>query len=284
MSQIFRTIPVKAYFTDEEKAFWTEQCKASNSLYNTALYLIKQAHLLKQDNDHNFLSYWVGDDIRLGRKLGKVKASYPDLCAELKAEANYKTMSSQSAQQTIKTVVESINSFNSLVNLFFKSEVDRPRLPKYRKSGGLFCVTFPSQHLKYENGFVFLPISREVKPELLCEIKVELPHFIDFDSIRELRIRPSRGEFWVDWIINDEIEPIENNPSLQYSQFLAIDHGVKFWLSCVTTKGRSFIVEAPKLKTELFKYRDKVAKYKEGKSDFFWDNHLRDLTMQQPIY
>mgnify|MGYP001791637078 FL=1 len=195
MSQIFRTIPTRTIFSDEEKAYWTEQCKASNSLYNTALYTIKQTHYFKQLGDDNFLYYWVGDDFRPGRKLSKVKASYPDLCSELKTESNYKIMSSQSAQQTIKTAVESINSFNSLVGLFFKGEVDRPKLPKYRKSGGLFCVTFPNQHLKYKDGFVYLPVSRDAKPELLCEIKVELPHFIDFNSIREVRIRPSRGEF-----------------------------------------------------------------------------------------
>lgn len=70
---------------------------------------------------------------------------------------------------------------------------------------------------------------------------------------------------------------------MQYSQFLAIDHGVKFWLSCVTTKGRSFIVEAPKLKTELFKYRDKVRLHKEGKSEKFWDDYLDQLTCKRNL-
>ncbi|MEO1378069.1 MAG: zinc ribbon domain-containing protein [Cyanobacteria bacterium J06635_10] len=58
----------------------------------------------------------------------------------------------------------------------------------------------------------------------------------------------------------------------------ALDHGVKFWLSAVTTQGKSFIVEAPQLKTAIWKYQTKVKQYKQGKVNFDWDDYLDKLT------
>ncbi len=227
--------------------------------------------------------YWKGDELRNGRKLCKVKASYAQLCSDLKNDSNYSALYSQVAQQTIKSVAESVSSYNVLVDLFFKGEVDRPSVPKYRKSGGMYSITYPSQAIKYDCEYAVLPVAQSVKNDLYFEPKVEIPDYIDFDSIREVRIRPSRGDFWVDWIIDDGKKEIRSNPDLSYSQFLAIDHGVKFWLSCITTKGKSLIIEAPQLKTSLFQYQDKVAKYKKGKSDKYWDEYLDELTSKRNL-
>ena len=120
------------------------------------------------------------------------------------------------------------------------------------------AVTFPRQALTYKDGFVYPSVSKLSKPDLIGEIKLELPDFVDFDLVREVRIRPSRGDFWVDWVLDDGKEEIAKNPKLDYRAALSIDHGVKFWLSVVTTKGKSFIVEAPQLKTALWEYQLKL--------------------------
>ena len=113
---------------------------------------------------------------------------------------------------------------------------------------------------------------------MLCEIKLEVPLFVDINLVREIKIRPSRGEFWIDWVCDDAKSEIANNLNLDYSHALSIDHGVKFWLSVVTTKKKSFIVEAPQLKTAIWKYQQKVKHYKQGKSSFYWDEYLDKLT------
>lgn len=239
---------------------------------------MRTRHFKKYENDQPF-PYWRNDELRAGRKLRKVSAIYEDLYHDLKQDKNYQALFSQAAQQTIKSVVESIKSFNSLVDLFFQGEVDRPSIPRYRKSGGFNQVTYPSQHLKYKDGYLIFPQARDAKPSLLCEIKVEIPHFISFDWIKEVRMRPSRASVWIDWVIDDGKEEIEHNCELNYNEFLSIDHGVKYWLSAITTKGRSFIVEAPQLKTALFRYQEKTVNYKEGKPQKYWDEYLDKLTI-----
>ncbi len=281
---IFRTIPIKARFSQEELSFWVLQCEVSNSLYNSGIYEFKQRHYQQLESTGGHSTYWREDDLRTGWKLRKITATnYYEVERLLKPSEHYKIMAAQSAQQTLKSVQEAISSFNKLVDLFFKGEVDRPRIPGYRKSGGLYSVVFPSQALIYKDGYVYPSISRLAKPDVRREIKIEVPEFVDFNLVKEIRIRPSRGEFWIDWVCDDGKELLENNPNFQYHHFLAIDRGVKYWLSCVTTRGKSFIIEAPKLKTELFKYRDKVAQYKEGKNQDFWDDYLDSLTSKRNL-
>ncbi len=195
-------------------------------------------------------------------------------------------MAAQSAQQTLKDVQEAISSFNALVDLFFKGEVDRPRIPRYRKSGGLgglYTVTFPLQALSYKNGYVYPSISKLSKNDVIGEIRLEVPDFVDFNLVKEVKIRPCRGHFWVDWICDDGKDELDNNPRLDYCHYLSIDHGVKNWVSAVTTKGRSFVVNAKPLKRVLTNYRDKTALIKKDKPAKYWDDQLDKLTAKRNL-
>jgi len=165
---MYKTITVKANFTEEEKAFWIDQCEHANSLINCAIYHIKQMHYSKLSSSENaFTTYWRGDDLRYGWKIYRCSTSYPELDKILKDNPHYKAMAAQSAQQTLKTVAESITSYNGLVNLYYKGEVDRPSLPKYRKKGGLASVTITEESYTSKSSFLdddFLPKHGE-KPE-----------------------------------------------------------------------------------------------------------------------
>jgi putative transposase len=183
-------------------------------------------------------------------------------------------MAAQSAQQTLKTVGESIVSYNGLVNLYYRGEVDRPSLPKYRKKGGASAVTFPRQALTYKDGYFYPSISRDTAPHLITDIALPLPEFIDSDWVKEVTIRPSYGELWIDWVIDDPKAVITNNPNLDYSQAWSFDHGGTNWLTGVSTRGRSLIIDGRKLKSMNQGYCRLVAKYKQEKSDFYWDSNL----------
>lgn len=116
---MYRTIPVKATFTAEEQAFWVDQCEHANSLINCAIYHVKQAHYSKLEQQGNaFTTYWCGDELRYGWKTYKCHTTYPELDKALKENPGYKAMAAQSAQQTLKSVGESIASYNGLVNLY----------------------------------------------------------------------------------------------------------------------------------------------------------------------
>ncbi len=161
-----------------------------------------------------------------------------------------------------------------MVKAYYRGEVDRPKLLRYRKKNGLAAVTFPKQLLRLIDGRVYPPISKEVKPHLIDEISLHLPEFIDFDWVKEVTIRPNLGEFWIDWVIEDGKKPMTHNPNLDYSQAWSYDHGGTNWLTGVSTGGKSLIIDGRKLKSMNQGYCRLVAKYKQGKSDFYWDANL----------
>ncbi len=275
MSQLYRTIPVKANFTEEEKAFWVGQCQNANSLINCAIYHARKEHYEKLEQSGNaFTTYWRGDELRHSWKVYKCQTTYLQLDKALKDNPHYKALAAQAAQQTLYTVGESITSYNSLVNLYYNQEVYRPSLPNYRKKGGLASVTFPRQALTYSNGCFCPSISRETKPHVLVDIVLPLPEFIDSDWVREVTVRPYYGELWIDWVIDDGVQPIEINPNLDYTQAWSFDHGGTNWLTGVSTYGQSLIIDGRKLKSMNQGYCRLVAKYKQGKSDFYWDSNL----------
>ncbi|NEO90438.1 MAG: IS200/IS605 family element transposase accessory protein TnpB [Moorea sp. SIO3G5] len=272
---MYRTIPVRASFTDEEKAFWIFQCEQANSLINSAIYYTRQAHYSRLEQlEDAFTTYWRGDELRYGWKIYNCNMTYPELCKALKESLNYKAMAAQSAQQTLKTVAESVNSYNKLVNLYYKGKGNRPKLIRYRKKGGLAAVTFPRQALNYKDGCFYPSISRETKPHLLTEITLQIPDFIDSDWVKEVTIRPYLGELWIDWVIDDNKEPISNNRNLDYNQAWSFDHGGTNWLTGVSTRGKSLIIDGRKLKSMNQGYCRDCAKYKQGKPDFYWDYNL----------
>ncbi|NEO45023.1 MAG: transposase [Moorea sp. SIO4A3] len=272
---MYKTIPVKATFTDEEKAFWLFQCENANSLWNCAIYYSKQKHYswLEQQPEA-FTTYWKEDVLRYGWKTYKCSVKYAELCIELKNNPHYKAMAAQSAQQTLKSVAESITSYNQLVPLYYKGQVDRPKLLRYRNKGGLAAVTFPRQALTYRKGLFYPSISKESKPELLGKIVLEAPEFIDPDWVKEVTIRPYYGQLWIDWVIDDGKQPVEQDPNLDYSQAWSFDHGGDNWLTGVSTQGKSLIIDGRKLKSMNQGYARLVAKYKAGKPEFYWDANL----------
>ncbi|AOX03646.1 transposase [Moorena producens PAL-8-15-08-1] len=272
---MYKTIPLKANFTDEEQAFWVFQCQQANSLWNCAVYYSKEKHYSwLQQQEEAFTIYWRGDNLRYGWKIYKCGIKYAELCKNLKENPHYKAMAAQSAQQSLKTVAESINSYNQLVSLYYKGAVDRPKLLRYRQKGGLAAVTFPRQALTYKKGLFYPSISKETKPELITEIALEPPDFIDPDWVKEVTVRPYLGQLWIDWVIDDGKQPVEHNSNLDYSQAWSFDHGGENWLTGVSTQGKSFIIDGRKLKSLNQGYSRLVAKYKEGKPEFYWDENL----------
>ncbi len=261
---MYKTIPIRAKFNDEELAFWLNQCEHANSLINCALYETKRQHYsMLQEQEKAFTTYWRGDELRSGWKTYKCGTTYPELDKLLKLK-----------QQTLKSVGESITAYNGLVTTYYNGEVDKPSLPKYRKKGGLAAVTFPRQALNLaEDGFK-PSISKESKPEMLSEIILRLPEFIDSDWVVEVTVRPNLGQLWIDWVIEDGKEPIDNNPNLDYTQAWSFDHGGGNWLTGVSTRGKSLIIDGRKLRSMNQGYSRLVAKYKQGKSDLYWDSNL----------
>jgi putative transposase len=111
---------------------------------------------------------------------------------------------------------------------------------------------------------------------MITIIGLQPPEFIDSDWVKEVTVRPKLGEFWIDWVIDDGKSqiPVRQNSKLDYTQAWSFDHGGSNWLTGVSTKGKSLIIDGRKLRSMNQGYCRLVAKYKQGKSNFYWDANL----------
>ncbi|MGK7885357.1 MAG: RNA-guided endonuclease InsQ/TnpB family protein [Crocosphaera sp.] len=256
---------------DEVHAYLLWCCEQSNKLYNSVLFSIRQDYF---ENCNHKTWFDKDDNYRISRCLRRVKVSYTQLCKDFKDNIHYQAIGGQQGQQTIKSIVEAIKGYNKLLPMWFNGELkDRPKIPNYRKRG-LYQVAFTSQNIRYKplEGICCLPIANSQRKELVMP-SIVIPSGVNFQSedIAEVRIVPSNGKLWAEYVYKTQLVKVSN---LDYCQGLGIDHGVDNWLGCISTKGKSFIVNGRKIKSINQRYNRFVAKQKQGKTQDYWDNQL----------
>ncbi|MDJ0532068.1 MAG: transposase [Xenococcaceae cyanobacterium MO_207.B15] len=278
MSYQYRTqkILLSGKIDDETESCLLWLAHQSNSLYNSALFAVRQAHF---DLCETRTFFDQNDMYRIAFKDRYVKASYAQLCKDFKSNKHYIGLGGQQGQQCLKSVVEGVTSYNKLLKKYWQGEIkDKPCIPKYRKSRGLYQVAFPSQAVTYDEyeGTCKLAISKECKPELVNK-ELTIPGGYGFTSeqLAEVRIVPACGQLWAEYVYKTESKTALR---LDYSQAVGIDPGVTNWLSVTSNKGKSFIVCGKKIKSINQRYNKKVAQYKKGKSEFYWDRYLDKIT------
>ena len=268
--------------TDQTRDVLVFLCHEANRLWNTAVYQVRQAHFstcgIREFFDQN-------DLLRRQFKDKKVKISYSGLCQEFKENPHYQWLGGQQGQQILKSVVEAFKPYNQLLEMWFNGEIDhKPKLPSYRSKGGLCEFSFPAQSLRLnlENGCWLLPMSSLIK-EYWVEEEFSIPsvNYIGEKNIAEIRILPQHGKLWAELVYQvKEKVAVE----LDDSQALGCDPGVNNLLTCVSTLGKSFIIDGHKIKGANAKYNKKVAKYKQGKTEFYWDEYLDELTHKRSCF
>ncbi|MGK7929233.1 MAG: RNA-guided endonuclease InsQ/TnpB family protein [Spirulina sp.] len=235
-------------------------CTTANKLINCGIYLARQWYF----------------------KCSYITGKY-DLEKELKRNANYQFLHSQASQQTLRSVAESFKSFQELSKKYHKGELEnRPQLPNYRKKGGLGTIVYPKQALRLKEDAgtlhamsVRIPLGKKVKATFGVDgFLLPFPTNLDFKKIREIRILPRNGCFYVEWIYQLEPQKIE----LDKSKVLGIDHGIDNWLTCVSNVGTSFIVDGKHLKSVNQWYNKQIATMKEDKPQGFWSKRLSRIT------
>jgi putative transposase len=260
---------------DEVHAYLLWCCEQSNKLYNSVLFLIRQTYF-----EDCPVKMWFDEDnnARTSYPLRRIKVSYAQLCKQFRDNDHYQAIGGQQAQQTIKSVVEAIRGYNELLCCWFKGEIEnKPRIPNYRKQG-LYQVAFTSQNIRYKGleGICYLPIANPQKNELETPSLI-IPSGVNFESeqIAEVRIVPQNGKLWAEYVYKTQSFKASN---LDYSHALGIDHGVSNWLTCVSTHGKSLIVNGRKVKSINQRYNRFVAKRKQGKDRDYWDEQLDRAT------
>jgi IS605 OrfB family transposase len=228
-------------------------CAESHKLTNCAIYYARQL-------------YFKTDKI-----IGKF-----DLEKEYKNNKHYQVLSSQAAQQILKSVPESFKSFKELNQKYRKGELtDKPHLLKYIKKEGLFLVTYPKQALKWVDNQIRIPLGKTVKQWFgLDSFYLPMPSNLSFQEIKELRILPRNHCFYVEFVYESKPVEIEVNPD----NVLGLDPGLKNWLTGVSSLGTSFVIDGRHLKSVNRWYNKQVATLKEGKPQGFWSTQLAKIT------
>ncbi len=230
-------------------------CGEANKVFNCSVYYARQI--------------WFKEN----RFVGK-----GELCRQMKWNRHFRAMYASSAQQICNGVVEALASFRQLLKLFKEKKIEnKPRPPKYRKKG-LFTVSYPKRWLKLTEKGIRVPLGKSVKAWFGLEnFYLPMASNLDWEKIKEIRILPRHGCFYVEYVYQREStlnSAKEGNPE----KVLGIDHGIDNWLTCVTNVGTSFIVDGRHLKSVNQWYNKQTATIKKGKPQGFWSKRLANIT------
>jgi len=227
-------------------------CGESNTLHNCGTYLSRQLYF----------------------KTGKVPSKF-DLHREMSSNRHFQAMYSQVAQQCLTTVAESFKSYFGLLKGVKKGTVtQQPKLPNYRKAG-LNLVTFPSQAIKLKPEGLRFPLGSQVKAWFgLDAFYLPMPSNLEFKKIREYRILPRNGAFYLELVYKVDAVQVD----VDAANVLGIDPGLNNWLTCVSNVGTSFAVDGLHLKSLNQWYNKRVSVLKENKSQGFWSKQLAGIT------
>ena len=238
------------------KALLEFVCTESNNLTNCGIYYSRQFYF----------------------KTGKFPSRVDLITAVGLSQKNkhYQALYSDTAQQILTGVAESFKSFVGLLKGIKKGTVtQKPRLPDYRKSGGMALATFTGRSIKLKDGMLRFPLGSLVKTWFGVDaFYLPMPSNLDFKAIREIRILPRNRQFYAEFVYKTEYKVVE----VDKSKVLGIDHGIDNWLTCVSNVGTSFIVDGLHLKSLNQWFNKTVAKIKVGKAQGFWSNRLAAIT------
>ncbi|XZN89540.1 MAG: RNA-guided endonuclease InsQ/TnpB family protein [Microcoleus sp.] len=188
---------------------------------------------------------------------------------------HYQAFYSDTAQQILTGVAESFKSFLGLMKAFKNGiTIERPKLPKYRQ-GPMAVVTFTGRSIKLKDGMLRFPLGSKVKAWFsLDAFYLPMVSNLDFKAIREYRILPRNGCFYLEFVY----KTAEVQSDVDIARCLMIDHGVDNWLTCLSNFGTSFIVDGKHLKSLNQGYNKQVAFLMKGKSNGFWSKRLASIT------
>ena len=228
-------------------------CKESHKLTNMGIYYARQLYF------------------KARKGIGKY-----DLEKEYKANNHYKVFYSQAAQQILRTVAESFESYYGLIKAYREGIItNKPKLPSYRKKGGLATVSYPKQALKLKEEGIRVPLGRTCKCWFgIDSFYIPIPSNLDFAEIKELRILPRNKCFYFEFVYKKEVKKVKLNPD----NVLGIDPGLVNWLTCVSNVDTSFIIDGKHLKSMNRWYNKQVSTIKENKPQGFWNNKLAAIT------
>ncbi len=195
----------------------------AKNLTNEAIYNVRQSYF----NEGKYLNY---------------EKNY----ALLKNSENYKSLNSNMAQQILKEVDSMFQSFFGLIKLAEKGRYSFKdiKLPYYLPKDSF--TTLVIGFVRFNGNQLTIPYSQSYKKGHKG-ITINLPPKLAGKKVKEIRIIPKSKARFFEIQYCYEAEEIQSN--LDENHVLAVDLGVDNLAACVTSKGKSFIIDGKRLKS-----------------------------------
>ncbi|MFR8990253.1 MAG: RNA-guided endonuclease InsQ/TnpB family protein [Fusobacterium sp.] len=210
------------HLSKEEYLSLRELSHTAKNLYNQAVYNIRQYYF----QEKKFLNYNKNNSL-------------------LKSSENYKTLNSNMSQQILKEVDGSFKSFFSLLKKKNKGQYNvKVKLPSYLSKNSFTTLVIGFVRLNEDT--LVIPYSNSFKKKHK-KISIKIPPILLDKKIKEIRIIPKFNARFFEVQYTYEVQEEQRN--LDKTHALAIDFGINNLATCVTSKGRSFIIDGKKLKS-----------------------------------
>ena len=210
------------HLSKEEYLTLRELSHTAKNLYNQAVYNIRQYYF----QENKYLNYQKNNSL-------------------LKSSKNYKTLNSNMSQQLLKEVDGSFKSFFSLLKKKNKGMYNaKVKLPSYLSKNSFTTLVIGFVRLSEDT--LVIPYSNSFKKNHK-KILIKIPPILLDKKIKEIRIIPKFNARFFEVQYNYEVQEEQRN--LDKTHALAIDFGINNLATCVTSKGRSFIIDGKKLKS-----------------------------------
>ena len=210
------------HLSKEEYLSLKELSHTAKNLYNQAVYNIRQYYF----QEKKYLNYQKNNSL-------------------LKSSENYKTLNSNMSQQILKEVDGSFKSFFNLLKKKNKGMYNaKVKLPSYLPKNSFTTLVIGFVRLNEDT--LIIPYSNSFKKNHK-KILIKIPPILLGKKIKEIRIIPKFNARFFEVQYTYEVQEEQRN--LDKNHALAIDFGINNLATCVTNKGRSFIIDGKKLKS-----------------------------------
>ena len=210
------------HLSKEEYLSLKELSHTAKNLYNQAVYNIRQYYF----QEKKYLNYQKNNSL-------------------LKSSENYKTLNSNMSQQILKEVDGSFKSFFNLLKKKNKGMYNaKVKLPSYLPKNSFTTLVIGFVRLNEDT--LVIPYSNSFKKNHK-KISIKIPPILLDKKIKEIRIIPKFNARFFEVQYTYKVQEEQRN--LDKNHALAIDFGINNLATCVTNKGKSFIIDGKKLKS-----------------------------------
>lgn len=231
-----------------------EMCALSKNVYNESLYNIRHHYFA----EGSYLRYEVNYHL-------------------VKNSENYKKLGASVACDSMRFADYAFKSFFGLLKLAKSGKYEswKIRMPKYLPKDTIYKLCFTQAQIS--DGKFRVPTSKEIRSKYDEKILIDIPPYLRDKKINQIHIIPRyKGKFFEVRYMFEDAEQAKSY-KLDNSKALGIDLGINNLATCVTNKGKSFIIDGKKLKSINQWYNKELARLSSIKDK----QHIKGYTKMQ---